>query len=142
MADVEMAGSTYTLSEDGASITCRRCGLTSHNRKDVEQRYCGRCHEFHEARPPGYWMHEQSGALRRAIEAYLSCEPMTREQVGLIREYLRQWIDAKCWDANPHIDDAGRDRLAFLRRMIYNVTARTTIEAWLAAAADIGMDPL
>ena len=36
----------YTIAPDGASITCRRCGRTSHNRNDVEQRYCGACHMF------------------------------------------------------------------------------------------------
>jgi hypothetical protein len=30
------------------SITCPRCGKTSHNANDVEQRYCGNCHQFHE----------------------------------------------------------------------------------------------
>ncbi len=41
---------TYTLSPDGASITCRRCGKTSHNLNDVRQLYCGWCHTFHEVR--------------------------------------------------------------------------------------------
>jgi ribosomal protein L37E len=38
----------YVISDDGRAITCRRCGLTSHNPNDVAQRYCGRCHVFHE----------------------------------------------------------------------------------------------
>lgn len=36
----------YTI--DGDSITCGRCGLTSHNRNDIEKRYCGNCHIFHD----------------------------------------------------------------------------------------------
>jgi hypothetical protein len=39
---------TYEISPDGLSITCKRCKLTSHNPNDVAQRYCGRCHVFHE----------------------------------------------------------------------------------------------
>jgi DNA-binding transcriptional ArsR family regulator len=37
------------------SITCPRCGMTSHNPNDVEQGYCGNCHDWtREARPePG-----------------------------------------------------------------------------------------
>ncbi len=29
------------------SITCPRCGMTSYNPNDIEQRYCGNCHMFH-----------------------------------------------------------------------------------------------
>lgn len=28
------------------SITCPRCGATSHNPHDIEQGYCGACHDF------------------------------------------------------------------------------------------------
>lgn len=38
----------YTLSADGAAITCHRCGLTSHNPNDVANRFCGNCYIFHE----------------------------------------------------------------------------------------------
>lgn len=30
------------------SITCPKCGRTSYNAGDVEHRYCGACHQFHE----------------------------------------------------------------------------------------------
>jgi len=30
------------------SITCPRCGMTSYNRNDIEQKYCGACHRFHD----------------------------------------------------------------------------------------------
>lgn len=42
--------STYVLShsfEGGDSITCLCCGYRSHNRHDVDSRYCGFCHSFH-----------------------------------------------------------------------------------------------
>ena len=42
-----MTVATYTIAADGKTITCMRCGLTSHNRTDVAERYCGRCHGFH-----------------------------------------------------------------------------------------------
>jgi hypothetical protein len=38
----------YSIAPDGKSITCQRCGLTSHNLHDVEHRYCGHCHVFHD----------------------------------------------------------------------------------------------
>lgn len=30
----------------GLSITCPRCGMTSHHPVDVAERYCGNCHTF------------------------------------------------------------------------------------------------
>jgi hypothetical protein len=30
------------------SITCPQCGATSYNLNDIEHRYCGRCHRFHD----------------------------------------------------------------------------------------------
>lgn len=39
---------TYTISDDGKSITCLKCKRTSQNPKDVEQHYCGWCHAFHD----------------------------------------------------------------------------------------------
>ncbi|MCE7980320.1 MAG: hypothetical protein DYG89_03950 [Caldilinea sp. CFX5] len=39
---------TYTLAADGNSITCRQCNYTSHNINDIQNRYCGYCHKFHE----------------------------------------------------------------------------------------------
>jgi hypothetical protein len=33
-------------------IVCPRCGAVSHHPKDISERYCGRCHRFHnEAHP-------------------------------------------------------------------------------------------
>lgn len=39
-------GTEYVIAEDGRSITCLCCGLTSHNPNDVAYRYCGGCHRF------------------------------------------------------------------------------------------------
>lgn len=40
-------GSSYEILEGGAAIRCKRCGLTSHNPNDVEQRFCSKCKRFH-----------------------------------------------------------------------------------------------
>jgi hypothetical protein len=37
----------YEIVEGGEAIKCLACGLTSHHPKDVEHRYCGKCHVFH-----------------------------------------------------------------------------------------------
>lgn len=39
---------TYTIAADGKSITCKRCKRTSYHPRDIEERYCGSCHVFHE----------------------------------------------------------------------------------------------
>jgi protein-arginine kinase activator protein McsA len=42
---------TYVLLEDrqgNQAIRCLRCGMTSSHPKDVEEKYCGVCHQFHE----------------------------------------------------------------------------------------------
>lgn len=82
---------------------------------------------------PGYWMHETSGALRPAIEAYLGGGSMTQEQITAVRAYLRQWIMADGW-SGPMI--------GFLRRRINDLVSRPTISAWLASAERQGIDPL
>jgi hypothetical protein len=40
--------SGYSIAPDGKSITCQRCGMTSHHPKDVAEKYCGHCHVFHD----------------------------------------------------------------------------------------------
>lgn len=40
------AGMRYFLSIDGRSIICAKCRNMSNNPNDVENRYCGACHEF------------------------------------------------------------------------------------------------
>jgi hypothetical protein len=39
---------TYAIAPDGGSITCHRCGMTSHHPKDVAERYCGKCKRSHD----------------------------------------------------------------------------------------------
>jgi hypothetical protein len=47
------ASQGYVIRDDleGRSITCLACGRTSHNTHDVQHRYCGHCHVFHEDPP-------------------------------------------------------------------------------------------
>ncbi len=38
--------SSYEITPSRRSITFQPCGVTSYNRNDVEQHYCGLCHRF------------------------------------------------------------------------------------------------
>lgn len=91
---------------------------------------------------PGYWMHETSGVLRPAVEAYLNRRPMSKKQIAAMRAYLRQWIMSPVWDANPHIGEIERAALAQLRAGIDALTSHKAIDDWLAAAFMEGHDPL
>lgn len=82
---------------------------------------------------PGYWMHETTGVLRPAVEAYLRNEPMSQEQIAAMRAYLRQWINAPDW-SGPTVHS--------LRATIDDLTSREAISEWLAAAAKEWIDPL
>lgn len=91
---------------------------------------------------PGYWMHETSGVLRPAVEAYLVGVDMTPEQIAAMRAYLRQWIMAPVWNTNPY---AGPDEWAWLERMrddIDTLSTRMAISEWLRIAMEGGIDPL
>ncbi len=39
---------SYEIASDNSSIACKYCNRVSHNPSDVQHRYCGNCHEFHD----------------------------------------------------------------------------------------------
>lgn len=82
---------------------------------------------------PGFWMHETSGVLRPAVEAYLQNHPLHAEHIASLRAYLRQWIAAPEWTGEG-VDD--------LRSRIDKLISRTAISRWLADALELGIDPL
>jgi hypothetical protein len=41
---------TYITLANDQAILCLDCGLISFNPNDVRERYCGNCHEFHDAK--------------------------------------------------------------------------------------------
>jgi hypothetical protein len=41
-------GVPYLLLDEGRAIVCTTCHLTSHHPLDVREKYCGRCHVFHD----------------------------------------------------------------------------------------------
>lgn len=82
---------------------------------------------------PGYWMHETSGVLRPAVEAYLNDGEMTPRQIAAMRAYLAQWINNGPWKG-PMIDP--------LRTRVEEITTRQDIDSWLNLADREGIDPL
>ena len=41
---------------------------------------------------PVYWMHEISGRMKRIVTKFLENKPLTREELGVIRWYVYQWV--------------------------------------------------
>lgn len=91
---------------------------------------------------PCYWMHEQTGVLRPAVEAYLQDRPMHIHHVLALRAYLRQWIMSPVWDQNPHATETDREILATLRDAIDRLHTRQAIQLWLYDAVALGLDPI
>jgi hypothetical protein len=91
---------------------------------------------------PGYWMHETSGVLRPAVEAYLNDEPLSRRQIAALRAYFRQWIASPVWDRNPHAGVRERAWLTRMRARVDQLTNRQALSDWIAEAIDNGIDPL
>jgi len=78
-------------------------------------------------------MYETGTELKPAIVAYLEQRPLTLRQIEVIRLYLKQWIDGD-WAPMPELDD--------LREGVAMIDTEKKLEAWLAAAADLTIDPL
>ena len=83
---------------------------------------------------PGFWMYEQSGILAPVVIAYLKGdENLSVKDIGIMRAYLRQWINAPVWRGEA-IDQ--------LRRQIDLIQTRKDIDTWLDCAELEGIEPL
>jgi hypothetical protein len=91
---------------------------------------------------PGYWMNETGGELAPAIMRYLDHVPLSKRDIELIRLYILQWIGSPVWEMNPDQTEEGRAELERLRELARVLTNRGAIDAWIALALDVGIDPL
>jgi len=65
------------------SITCSLCRATSYNENDIRERYCGRCHKFHE--------HASDYSLDTPSASDLATAP---ENLSLMRAACLIWLNA------------------------------------------------
>lgn len=91
---------------------------------------------------PKYWMDETGGRLGPAIRNYLDGREMSADDIALVRDYLRQWIDSPAWDMNPHMNVTGIAALAWLRSHAKAIATRSDIAYWLMRAEERGIEPL
>ncbi|MFO7166565.1 MAG: hypothetical protein DIU80_000910 [Chloroflexota bacterium] len=88
---------------------------------------------FNVERPPHFWMTEQSGRLEAAVEAYFNGEKLSGEQLDLIKQYLRQYLERAVLTA-----DANR---AALLRKIDKLRSTRDIERFADEIAEYGVEP-
>jgi hypothetical protein len=80
---------------------------------------------------PGFWRNEQGGRLEAAVWAYLEHDRLDVEQIALIRDYLRQWMEVM---RGPEA--------AALRARVDGLTSRPALDRWMSDALGQGIDPL
>ena len=88
---------------------------------------------FDVERPPHFWMTEQSGRLEAAVDAYLNGDRLPPAAIGLIKQYLRQYIERALMTG-----DANRGALL---RKIETLRDNRAIERFVDELAEYGVEP-
>ncbi len=84
------------------SVTCPRCGCTSHHPTDVREQYCGRCHAFHE---DSELVSSLLALADEMLRPWMAGQPFVREEQMLVHATFQPAERAQAW----------RGRLAALR---------------------------
>lgn len=99
---------------------------------------------------PCYWMHEETGILQQAVNAYflpyrtvmvIPSIELAEKPLLYLRSYLVHWADAPCYKNNPHATDEDLGRLKELIESAKRINSRKDIDEWLEQALEIGIDP-
>ncbi|MEF3275693.1 MAG: hypothetical protein K6356_15090 [Chloroflexus sp.] len=88
---------------------------------------------FPVARPPRFWMEETTGILAAAVERYMQGEPLSADQLDVIKLYLKQYLERAVIE-----DSADRKRL--LSRIDRLRTTRD-IERFADELSEVGVEP-
>jgi hypothetical protein len=83
---------------------------------------------------PKYWVYETGGALALAVMTYLRGDPMSQEDIALLRSYLGQWVSSPVWGPTPHLER--------LQLEVKAIGTRQQLRTWLETALEDGIDPL
>lgn len=120
------------------------------NRRDAEtQSKPGAVPNFY--RPPWglplYWRDEASGRLASCINAYLTHRigegpSPTPEQLTIIADYCRHFINAPCWANNNPDDEEMLSELNALRERATTLASAESIARWITECMEVGLDPL
>ena len=94
---------------------------------------------FEVAAPPRFWMEETTGQLAAAIEVYMRSEPLSAEQLELIKLYLRQYVERAVIaqdadDGSRMTDQQVRDEVLTLFLAGHETTAGALSWTWYLLA--------
>jgi hypothetical protein len=89
---------------------------------------------------PLYWMHEQTGVLRKAMIAFFAAQisnlEMAPEQFDLVKAYCIYWMDAPCWSLN------GLPEFAKAESAMRAANSRESLTRALGDLLEFGIDPI
>ncbi|HEX5689055.1 MAG TPA: hypothetical protein VFX76_03590 [Roseiflexaceae bacterium] len=88
---------------------------------------------FEVERPPHFWMTEQSGVLEPAVEAYLNGEALSTAALGLIKQYLHQYIERALM--------AGEANRGALLRRVEALRNSRDVERFAEELSEYGVEP-
>ncbi|WP_322493860.1 hypothetical protein [Chloroflexus sp.] len=88
---------------------------------------------FPVARPPRFWMEETTGRLATAVERYMQGEPLTADQLEVIKLYLTQYLERA-------VIEGSADRKRLLSRIERLRTTRD-IERFADELSEVGVEP-
>ncbi len=91
-------------------------------------------------RGPLRWQDDVTGVLPKAVLAFFD-QTVNPEQFSLVREYGEYYINAPCWDWNPHLTEEGKEELAQVRNRIKTVATSQELLDWVYMCLDLGIDP-
>lgn len=92
---------------------------------------------------PHFWKDEEGGELAGAVERFLTAPyDLSARDLALLVAYVGIWVNSPAWDANPHHDEFSRRSLQVIRDRVIRIRTIADFRRWLAAATDVGLDPL
>ena len=87
---------------------------------------------FQVAKPPRFWMEEQTGVLEDAVQAYMEGERLKSNQLRAIKSYLKQFVERA-----PLAGDA---KVHLLQQRIDRIKTTRDVEAFADELAEYGAE--
>ncbi|MEH1849280.1 MAG: hypothetical protein V7L25_31000 [Nostoc sp.] len=86
---------------------------------------------------PLNWRNETSGELPRVVSKYFSSQYLNTNEITLLAEYCRHYINAPCWDATGGFPT----ETAALRQSATTISTVADVDQWIDACLEIAIDP-
>ena len=83
--------------------------------------------------PPRFWMEEESGLLAEAIEVCMRSEPVSKEQMALIKIYLTQYLQRALM--------SGEGNRRMLLSKVERLRKTSDVERLIDELAEVGVEP-